>query len=175
LKLTLFCELGGNNWWNRSGPPVPCLTTMFHTVRCVQAPLGSANIPKNIPMPRGVWWLDKSTHNHDVVYGEVGMPEAPPSHDTDTMRIDVKHSHKAVYFLLFPHVSFRKMEDVACSKVAGCLPCGMLRRPSHSAFDSPAISANLPFASAQCRNLFLKQIAGVTGDMSSVPSAPDHF
>eukprot|EP00884_Botryococcus_braunii_P010580 jgi/Botrbrau1/19523/Bobra.0035s0022.1 len=77
LKLTLFCELGGNNCWNRSGPPVPCLTTMFHTVRCVQAPLGSANVPKNIPMPRGVWWLDKSAHNHDVVYGEKFILQRP--------------------------------------------------------------------------------------------------
>lgn len=32
---------------------------------------GSTPSPKNIQMPRGVWWLDKAAHNHDVVYGQV--------------------------------------------------------------------------------------------------------
>ncbi len=29
--------------------------------------------PADIQMPNGVFWLDKSAHKHDVVYGQVGF------------------------------------------------------------------------------------------------------
>ena len=48
-------------------------TVTRRTVKACSAsenPSSSAS-SKNIQMPNGTWWLDKATHSHDIVYGQV--------------------------------------------------------------------------------------------------------
>ena len=47
---------------------------LTHAVRTVASSGSAGNFKQtaDVQMPNGVFWLDKSAHKHDVVYGQVG-------------------------------------------------------------------------------------------------------
>ena len=39
---------------------------------------GPGSTSRNIELPNGTWWLDKASHSHDIVYGQVSDARCAP-------------------------------------------------------------------------------------------------